>query len=151
MGNSKTMNSLGFISRRRKLMKKYEPVAIPGESGTTATVITESFMNPKNEVELRFKIDQIISSMRYAESEAEREVLLFKIKNLTLKMIKTREELDRKIQKDPVNKTLTSQMNTVMNFIVVLNMLRDKCVKMEIKQKVWRIYSKVDLPEGYQY
>lgn len=148
MGTSKTMTSLGFISRKRNVKRHYSNIPAPTESPTT---ISESYMNPKTEVELRFKVDQIISEMRYAETEAEREVILFKIKNLTLKMIKTKQDIEKKLTKDPSNKTYKSQMDSVMNFIDELNMLREKCVKMEIKQKVWRIYSKVDLPEGYQF
>lgn len=150
MGNSKAVSSLGFISRMHAKHRIAGPN--PTDARTdTMTTITESFMNPRTEVELRFKVDQVISEMRYAESEAEREVILFKIKNLTLRMIKTKQELEKKLQKDPNNKTWRSQFNTVMNFIDELNMLREKCLKMEIKQKVWRIYSKVDLPEGYQF
>lgn len=152
MGNPKTMTSLGFISRKRNIKRKYMPPASPSDANNDSMVaITESFMNPKTEVDLRFKVDQIISEMRYAESEAEREVILFKIKNLTLKMVKTKMDLEKKLQKDPSNKTYLSQMKTVLNFMDELNMLREKCLKMEIKQKVWRIYSKVDLPEGYEF
>ena len=89
--------------------------------------------------------------MRYAESEAEREIILFKIKNLTLKMTKTKMMLDKKLEKNPSDNTTRSQMKVVLNLLDELEMLRDKCVKMEIKQKVWRVYSKVDLPEGYQF
>ena len=148
MGTSKTMNSLGFISRKRAVKRHFSNVPAPTETGTT---IAESYMNPRTEIELRFKVDQIISEMRYAESEAEREVILFKIKNLTLKMIKTKQDIEKKMSRDSSNKTYKSQMDSVMNFIDELNMLREKCLKMELKQKVWRIYSKVDLPEGYQF
>ena len=149
LGNPKTMGSLGFISRKRNFKHRYQketpPIAQP------MTTITESYMNPKNEVELRFKVDQIISEMRYAESEAEREVILFKIKNLTLKLTKTKLAIEKKMTKDPSNKAYSEQMRAVMNFLDELNMLREKVTKMEIKQKVWRVYSKVDLPEGYRW
>lgn len=149
LGNPKTMGSLGFISRKRNFKHRYQketpPIAQP------MTTITESYMNPKNEVELRFKVDQIISEMRYAESEAEREVILFKIKNLTLKLTKTKLAIEKKMTKDPSNKAYSEQMRAVMNFLDELNMLREKVTKMEIKQKVWRVYSKTDLPEGYRW
>lgn len=151
MGDAnKAIGSLGFISRPRR--GKYVPVNAPTKNnGDPVTTITESFINPKTEVELRFKIDQIISEMRYAESEAEREIILFKIKNLTLKMTKTKMMLDKKLEKNPSDNTTRAQMKVVLNLLDELEMLRDKCVKMEIKQKVWRVYSKVDLPEGYQF
>ena len=59
--------ALGFADRRKMFKRRFD--------GTRPenTSITESFINPKNEIELRFQVDKIIADMRYAETEAERE------------------------------------------------------------------------------
>lgn len=147
LGSHNTAASLGFISRKRSFKRRYDS----SDNRTSNTVMSESFMNPKTEVEMRFNIDKIISEMRYAESEAERAAILFRIKNLTLKLVKKKIELDKKLLQDPMNQHYVSQLESISNFLDELDMLRDKVVKMEIKTKVWRVYSKQDMPEGYQY
>lgn len=135
-GNRGTVASLGFISRKRDFKHRYE---VRSDAPVT-TAITESFLNPKTEVELRFQVDKIISDMRYAESEAEREVILIKIKTLTLKMTKTRIELDKKLQRLPQDKTLREQYEYVCNLIDELDMLRQKTLKLDIKEKRFGVF-----------
>lgn len=145
LGNSKSKASLGFISRRKTFKHRYpDPVA-------KQAPISETIMNPKSEIEIRFQIDKIISEIRYAETEAEGEVVLFKIKQLRLKLFKTLEGIEKKLQKLPGDKVLLHQKETILNFDDELDALRNKVVNMEIKQKVWRIYSKQDMPEGYRF
>ena len=139
-GKPSTVASLGFISTNRHV-KNY----IPAEP--VSTVITESFINPKTEVELRFQVDKIISEMRYAESEAEREVILFKIKNLSLKLLKTVEKLKKDQEKRPQDKNIRDRMEFVQNIIDELDALRDKTVKMDIKEKCYGVFVKV--PKRY--
>lgn len=147
LGNAKTTASLGFISRKRQFKHRY----VPSSDTSGMKTITESYMNPKNEIELRFKIDKIISEMRYAESEAERSAILFRIKTLQLKLLKTLQHVDKQRLKDPTSKSYTEQCDIIHGFNAELDELRKKTTEMEIKTKVWRIYSKQDLPEGYQF
>ena len=134
-GNATTVASLGMISRQRNFKSHYQP-------SNTVSAMSESFMNPKNELEIRFQIDKIISEMRYAESEAEREVILFKIKNLSLKLYKTQARLNKDYERRPDDKKLRTQIETVQNYLDELDALRDKTVKMDIKEKRYGVFVK---------
>lgn len=134
-GNATTVASLGMISRQRNFKSHYQP-------SNTVSAMSESFMNPKNELEIRFQIDKIISEMRYAESEAEREVILFKIKNLSLKLYKTQARLNKDYERRPDDKKLRTQIETVQNYLDELDALRNKTVKMDIKEKRYGVFVK---------
>ena len=141
-----TVSSLGFISRKREFKRRY----IPMESHEyVATALHESFINPRSEVELRFQVDKIIADMRYAESESEREVILIKIKNLVLKLTKAKLDLEKKLEKNPQDANIRSKYETVMNLLDELEMLRQKTVNMEIKEKRYGVW--VAYPAGYSY
>lgn len=134
-GNKTTVASLGLISRQRNFKSNYQP-------SNTVEAMSESFVNPKNELEIRFQIDKIISEMRYAESEAEREVILFKIKNLSLKLYKTQTRLTKEYEHRADDKKLRKQIETIQNFLDELDALRDKTVKMDIKEKRYGVFVK---------
>lgn len=108
--------------------------------------ISESFNNPSTDYDIRFSIDKIINSMRYAETESERDVILFRIKQLSLKIIKIREKLEK--TKSPSN-TINKRIMLLQEYEAELEELRKKTVEMEIKEKRWSIYVKGDMPEGY--
>ena len=148
LSKPKTAASLGLISRKKSIKKRYNP-----NSGTTVEVapISESFMNPKDEIELRFQIDKIISEMRYADSEAEREVMLYRIKTISLKLLKLMDKLNKKLKATPTDKNLQARIDIIIAYQNELEELRKKVVNMEVKQKVWRIFAKQDLPEGYDF
>lgn len=137
--------SLGFISKKKDFKRRYELEKAP----SAASTISESFMNPKNEVELRFQIDKILTEIRYVENETEREVILYRIKNLTLKLMKTLQDLQKKIEKAPADKNIQYKIDYVQNNLDELEMLRKKVVEMDIKQKVYGVF--VKYPTGYQY
>jgi hypothetical protein len=138
-----TVSSLGFISRKREFKHQYTP----RYDAVTTAPLQESFINPRSEVELRFQVDKIIADMRYAESESEREVILIKIKNLVLKLTKVKIDLEKKLEKNPQDASIRSQYETTMNLLDELEMLRQKTVKMEIKEKKYGIW--VQYPKGY--
>ena len=85
--------------------------------------------------------------MRYAETEAEREVILFKIKQLSLKLLKTEQQLTRRTN----DKYMTERLTKIREFRAELDELRDKVMKMEIKVKRWSVYVKDAMPEGYNF
>mgnify|MGYP001034592276 CR=1 FL=1 len=108
--------------------------------------LSESLNNPETEYEIRYQIDKIIGNMRYAESEAEREVVLFKIKQLSIRLAK---KLQKYQQLDAPSKITVDKINFLQSCLEELENLRKTVVNMEIKAKRWSIYSKVDMPEGY--
>ena len=145
LSNKNGTLSLGFVSSNRRKpadLKGYKPAY-------KSQVIDESYNDPKNEIEVRFQIDKIINSMRYAETEAERDVILFKIKQLQLKLVK----MERKINRP--KRLMTEDQERAIQFledrIAELEELRSKTVKMEIKRKRWSVYIKDQLPEGYDF
>lgn len=144
MGKPSTNASLGFVARVRKFKRHYEPET----TANTTSSLSESYINPKNEVELRFQVDKIIADMRYAESESEREVILIKIKNLTIKLLKTKIKYEAQYKKDPTNVELKAKIEYLQNFLDELEMLREKTVKMEIKQKRFGLF--INYPTAYQ-
>lgn len=135
------VESIGFVSRKKQYARRH-PIPAPDN-----TAIAESFSNPKDEYEIRFQIDKIINSMRYAETEAEREVILFKIKQLSLKLLKTEQQLTRRTN----DKYMTERLTKIREFRAELDELRDKVMKMEIKVKRWSVYVKDAMPEGYNF
>lgn len=139
-----TTTSLGFISRMRNFKKRYQPVDTNGE----LTVMSESYMNPKTVNDYRFQIDKIIMEKRYAENEAEREVVLIKIRNLTVKLLKLNENIDVKLKADPTNKGYLNDREIVANMLTELEALRASTVAMEIKEKKYGIW--VKYPVGYE-
>ena len=140
-----TTASLGFVSRMRNFKKRYTPVE---DSNKEIAVMSESFMNPKTVNDYRFQIDKIIMEKRYAENESEREVVLIKIRNLTLKLIKLNKNIDDKLSKDPANKMYLADRETVANFLDELESLRKDTVSMNIKEKRYGIW--VKYPVGYE-
>lgn len=146
-GGRSTVATLGFISRMRNFKHRYEPSS---DTCTNAVAtLSESFLNPKNEVELRFQVDKIISDIRFAESEPEREVILIKIKNLTLKLIRLRNDYDKRLQKVPTDTKSREGFEFVCNLLDELELLRKKTLTMDIKEKRYGVF--VQYPKGYEY
>ncbi|WP_300944249.1 hypothetical protein [uncultured Duncaniella sp.] len=143
-GTPGTTASLGFISRMRSFKHRYEPA----NSNAVAT-LSESFLNPKNELELRFQVDKIISDIRFAESEPEREVILIKIKNLSIKLFKLKDKYDKRLQTNPTDNKTRDEYEFVCNLLDELELLRQKTVKMDIKEKRYGVF--VQYPKGYEY
>lgn len=145
LNTSANTTSLGFISRRKNFKKRYELDKAP----EAASTITESYINPQNEIELRFQIDKIMMEMKYAENESEREVILVKIRNLTVKLAKTKKKLEESLKTHPDDKNIRYKLDYTTAFLAELEVLRDKTVNMEIKEKRYGIF--VKYPVGYQY
>jgi len=139
------VESIGFVSRKKEYTHRHD-MPKPPLNGPGA--MSESFTNPKDEYEIRFQIDKIVNSMRYAESEAEREVILFKIKQLSLKLAKTEQQLSRRNSTD---KHMVERLTKLREFRAELDSLREQVMKMEIKVKRWSVYVKDVMPEGYNF
>lgn len=139
-----TISSLGFISRKRDFKRNYVPL----NPNSNAAVITESWLNPKSEVEVRYQIDKIIADIRYASSEGDREIILMKIKNMTIKLIKTKGDIEKKLLKLPNEKTYQHQLEFVNTMLDMLETYRIKVRDMEIKEKRYGIF--LNMPVGYE-
>ena len=110
--------------------------------------MTESWLNPKSEVEVRYQIDKIIADIRYASSEGDREIILMKIKNMTIKLIKTKGDIEKKLLKLPNEKTYQHQLEFVNTMLDMLETYRIKVRDMEIKEKRYGIF--LNMPVGYE-
>lgn len=145
IGKPASTNALGFASRKKDFKHRY-PIekAAPG-----ASPIVESVMNPKNEIELRFQIDKIVVEMRYLETEGERQAILFRIKNLRLKMMNTKKALQKKLDKHPADENLIGKMKYVDACIDELEDLRKQVVKKVVTPKHYGVF--VQYPAGYEY
>lgn len=137
--------STGFISRKKNFKNK-RTATLPHPQ--EMTIMSESFNDPKNDLEIRFSIDKIINAMRYAETEAERDVILFKIKNLSLKLAKQELALAKKAENNPV---VNERIKKLRAFQDELEFVRKTVMKMEIKTKRWSVYIKDTMPSGYDF
>ena len=147
LGSRQSTNSLGFNSR--KIMRR--PVRGRNVALGESAMLNESLNDPSNELEIRFQIDKIINSMRYAESEAEREVILFKIKRFSMKLAKSERNYKKELSKHPQDDNLKRKLKFIQACLGELEDLRKQTMKMEIKTKHWRVYVKDSMPTGYEF
>lgn len=113
-------------------------------------VVNESFINPTNDTELQFKIDKIVTSMKYAENEDERASLLFKIKTLRLKLLKLKNNYNKQNTQDTKERAeIKSKLEIIDGYLYTLDKLRLEVVNMEIVPKKYGVFIKY--PEGYDY
>lgn len=146
LSSSASASSLGFVSRRKNFKKRYD---MNQSEGKEMTAMSESFMKPTSEVDLRYQVDKIIMEMKFAESEAERSVILVKIRNLTVKLMKAKKKIDDDIEKHPDDKNLQTKSDYMSSFLAELEVLRTKVMNMEIKEKRYGVF--VKYPVNYEY
>lgn len=145
-GKPEQTSTLGFVSRRKSFTtRRGSDIA----NYTVDMPMSESVMNPQNEIELRFQIDKIITEMRYLETEAERASVLFRIKQLRLKLNKTSMELAKKLNKNPGDKNLMEKSKYVEACIDELDKLRKSVVDKEVTPKHYGVF--VQYPAGYEF
>lgn len=148
LSSSASTASLGFVSRRKNFKRRYELNQTKSNEGTSHPM-SESFMNPTNETDLRYQVDKIIMEVKFAESEAERSVILVKIRNLTTKLLKAKKKIDDGIARHPDDKNLQMKSDYITSFLAELEVLRTKVVNMEIKEKRYGVF--VKYPVNYEY
>ena len=144
LGDGKAMSGVGFRSLR-------VPVGRPPKRPIVeaATIMNESLNSPTDELDIRFQIDKIINSMRYMESEAERNVVLFRIKDLSMRLIKTEKKYSNgRLANDP---RAQEKIKFLKECLAELDDLRKKTVKAEIRVRRWSVYAKGFMPEGYDF
>jgi len=136
-GSSSSLTGLGFVSRSRR---KPSPSSTP--------VMTESVICPKTELELRFQVDKIITEIRYMESEAEREIILYKIKTTSLKLHKMLADLQKRFEHNPADKAMRRRIEYIQKLLEELEKLRASTVNMNVKQKRYGVF--ISWPKGYE-
>lgn len=140
MGNHHGHIATGFIPSNYRFGPKVKKMC--------EAAIDETFNDPKTEIDIQYQIDKIIGNLRYAESEAEREVVLFKIKQLSIKLTK----LDQKLSRESgSNKVASDRRKFIAVALEQLEDLRKQTVSKEIKEKHWHVYAKCEMPEGYDF
>lgn len=111
--------------------------------------LSESVFNPKDEIELQYQIDKIITDMRFMEHADERAALLFRTRTLSMKVLKTKEKITKRLEKSPGDKNLMHKIDYLNAALDQLDMMREKIIKADIKQH--RIGIIVKYPTGYTY
>ena len=71
-----------------------------------------------------------------------------KIKNMTIKLIKTKGDIEKKLLKLPNEKTYQHQLEFVNTMLDMLETYRIKVRDMEIKEKRYGIF--LNMPVGYE-
>lgn len=140
MGSKHGQMALGFICRDKQVKWK---TCKPEKD-----MLTESYNTPRSDYDIRFQIDKIRNSARYAETESERDVILYKIKSLSLKIMKIQQKLEKQADKGSSD-GYYQRMMFLNECLKELEELRESVMSMEIKEKRWGIYVKGDMPEGY--
>jgi len=134
---------IGFRSRIMTFIPKRREDEAVRRALDEAVHVHDEYDYLKSDIAIQFEIDKIISSLRYAETEGEREVLLFRIKNLQLKLISKINHCKRHNDKERIKK--------IQCYLDQLEGLRKTTVEKEIKTKRWSVYVKDQLPAGYDF
>lgn len=83
------------------------------------------------------------------EHADERAALLFRTRTLSMKVLKTKEKVTKKLEKAPGDKNLLHKIEYLDAALDQLDMMREKIVKTDIKaHKVGLV---VKYPTGYNY
>lgn len=112
--------------------------------------LLESLSNPKNEEELRYQLDKVGVSIDYISTEDEKVSILYRIKVLKLRIMRTKLEIERKVRQ---KKLSTDEANYKLGYLEEFNEILEVYRKRTIEKKLnprhvglWAVY-----PEGYQY
>ena len=146
MQADKTGAVLGFEA---KPIKRHPKGKHENKAAMIESALLESFLNPKDEIELQYQIDKIITDMRYMEHADERAALLFRTRTLTMKITKTRGKIMKKLEKNPNDANLKHKVEYLDTALDKLEMMRQKIVNTEIKPH--QIGLVVKYPTGYNY
>ena len=112
--------------------------------------LLESLSNPKNEEELRYQLDKVGVSIDYISTEDEKVSILYRIKVLKLRIMRTKLEIERKVkQKKLTPDEANYKLGYLEEFNEILDVYRKRTVEKKLKPRqigLWAVY-----PEGYQY
>ena len=141
--------ALGFVSDPHATMAPI-PEATIAETPQLANLMLESISNPKNEEELRYQMDKIGVSIDYISTEDEKISILYRIKVLKLRIMKTKLDVERRVK---AKKMTVDEANYKLGYLEefgnILEVYRKRTMEKKIKPRkvgLWAVY-----PEGYQY
>ena len=145
MTADKTGAVLGFEAKPARRIKDRPK----SRESIVESALLESFLNPRDEIELQYQIDKIVTDMRYMEHSDERAALLVRTRTLTMKITKTRGKIMKKLEKNPNDANLKHKIEYLDTALDKLEMMREKIVNTEIKPH--QIGLVVKYPVGYNY
>lgn len=112
--------------------------------------LLESLSNPKNEEELRYQLDKVGVSIDYISTEDEKVSILYRIKVLRLRIMKTKLEIERKLQRKKITPDEAAyKMSYLDKFSEVLEVYRRRAIDVKLKPRQIGLFTVY--PEGYQY
>ena len=144
-GLRKNGPALGFVSDPHAMKAPINPTI-----ETHPQVMTESLTNPKNEEELRYQMDKIGVSIDYIATEDEKTSILYRIKVLKLRIMKTKLEIEKKLRRKQLTVDEANyKLNYLKEFEEILETYRKRTIEKKIKPRtvgLWAVY-----PPGYEY
>ena len=113
-------------------------------------LIMESLTNPKNEEELRFQMDKVGVAIDYIATEDEKTSILYRIKVLKLRIMKTRLEVEKKLKRKQLTlEEANYKLAYLKEFEEILETYRKRTIEKKIKPRtvgLWAVY-----PAGYDF
>ena len=116
---------------------------------TPQIAFNESLSNPQNEEELRFQIDKIAVAIDHLATEDEKTSILYRIKVLRIRILKTQAEVRKKIKSNKLSKREGEyKLQYLDQFLEMLEQYRKEVLVKKIKPRtfgMWLVY-----PPGYE-
>lgn len=149
--NSIALGFVGdFISDARAPIQPLGEATIEYTPQLADMSLLESLSNPKNEEELRYQLDKVGVSIDYISTEDEKISILYRIKVLKLRIMRTKLEIERKVrQKKLTADEANYKLGYLEEFNEILEVYRKRTIEKKLKPRqvgLWAVY-----PEGYQY
>lgn len=143
-------NTLTFVSDSSAPIVPMEEATIEYTPQLANMSLLESLSNPKNEEELRYQLDKVGVSIDYISTEDEKVSILYRIKVLKLRIMRTKLEIERKVkQKKLTPDEANYKLGYLEEFNEILDVYRKRTIEKKLKPRqvgLWAVY-----PEGYQY
>ena len=139
-----------FISDARAPIQPLGEATIEYTPQLADMSLLESLSNPKNEEELRYQLDKVGVSIDYISTEDEKVSILYRIKVLKLRIMRTKLEIERKVRQKKLSADEANyKLGYLEEFNEILEVYRKRTIEKKLKPRqvgLWAVY-----PEGYQY
>lgn len=139
-----------FISDARAPIQPIGEATIEYTPQLADMSLLESLSNPKNEEELRYQLDKVGVSIDYISTEDEKVSILYRIKVLKLRIMRTKLEIERKVRQKKLSADEANyKLGYLEEFNEILEVYRKRTIEKKLKPRqvgLWAVY-----PEGYQY
>ena len=142
--------ALGFVSDPKAPIKPLAEATIEYTPQLADMSLLESLSNPRNEEELRYQLDKVGVAIDYISTEDEKTSILYRIKVLKLRIMKTKLEIERKVkQKKLTADEANYKLGYLQEFSEILEVYRKRTIEKKLKPRqigLWAVY-----PPGYDY